>query len=118
MGRHKRFHLRDLDLLRADLADLGLSLPINEDLSVLAEPVALGRHRAANRFAVQPMEGFDAGEDGLPGPLAFRRYARYAEGGSALVWFEATAVLHEARSNPHQLVLHPGSADTFARLVL
>ena len=117
MGRHKRFHLRDLDLLRAELADLGLSLPIDEDLSVLAESVAVGRHRTANRFAVQPMEGFDSLDDGSPGPLAFRRYARYAEGGSALVWFEATAVLHEARSNPHQLVLHAGSADTFARLV-
>jgi len=117
MGRHKRFHLRDLDLLRAELADLGLSLPIDEDLSILGEAVAIGRHRAANRFAVQPMEGFDAEEDGSPGPLAFRRYARYAQGGSALVWFEATAVLHEARSNPHQLALHPGSAHAFARLV-
>ena len=41
MSKHKRFHLKDLGLLRQELAELGLSLPIDEDLSVLAEPVAI-----------------------------------------------------------------------------
>ena len=63
------------------------------------------------------MEGFDADHQGRPGELAFRRYRRYAEGGSSLIWFEATAVVPEARSNPHQFYLHPGSLDTFKRLV-
>ena len=116
MAPHKRFHLRDLDLLRAELSELGLRLPIDEDLSILAKPVTIAGRTLPNRFAVQPMEGFDSTADGSPGPLSFRRYLRYAEGGSGLIWFEATAVLHEARSNPHQLVLHAGSADVFARL--
>lgn len=114
---HKRFHLRDLDALRAELATLGLALPIAEDLGVLGDPVALAGLRTPNRLAVQPMEGFDSTPDGSPGPLSFRRYLRYARGGSGLLWFEATAILHEARSNPHQFVLHEGSAATFARLV-
>lgn len=114
---HKRFHLRDLDALRSELAALGLSLPISEDLSILSQPVEFAGLRSPNRFVIQPMEGFDALPDGSPGPLSFRRYLRYAQGGSGLIWFEATAVLHEARSNPRQMVLHSGSVATFARLV-
>jgi len=117
MSKHRRFHLRDLSALRAELDELGLSLPIEEDLSILAEQVAIGRLHAPNRFAVQPMEGFDSTADGSPGELCFRRYGRYARGGFGLIWFEATAVLHEARSNPRQLWLHEGNVDAYARLV-
>ena len=117
MAGHKRFHLKDLDLLRRELVELGLSLPIDEDLSILAEEVPVGGHHTPNRFVVQPMEGFDSDADGGPGQLSFRRYGRYAAGGSGLIWFEATAILDEVRSNPKQLFLHSGSVDTFARLV-
>ena len=64
------------------------------------------------------MEGFDSAPDGSPGrvelsplPAVTRRAA------PGLIWFEATAVLHEARSNPHQLALHAGNVDAYARLV-
>lgn len=117
MPQHKRFHLKDLDLLRAELRALGLTLPIEEDLFILGDRVRIGRRETPNRFVVQPMEGFDSTADGTPGPLCFRRYGRYAAGGSGLIWFEATAVLHEARSNPHQLALHKGSVGVYARLV-
>jgi len=112
-----RFQLTDLDLLRAELGARGLELPTAEDLSVLAERVAIGPLVTPNRFIVQPMEGFDSSADGTPGELSFRRYRRYAAGGSGLIWFEATAILHEARSNAHQLWLHAGNVDTYARLV-
>ncbi len=115
--QHKPFHLRDLDLLRNELDELGVSLPIESDLAPLAEQVRVGDRQTANRFIVQPMEGFDAVDNGGPSDLSFRRYARFAAGGSSLLWFEATAILHEARSNPRQLWLHAGSADLFARLV-
>jgi NADPH-dependent glutamate synthase beta subunit-like oxidoreductase/2,4-dienoyl-CoA reductase-like NADH-dependent reductase (Old Yellow Enzyme family) len=117
MPKHERFHLRDVESLRAELAKLGLSLPLDEDFSVLGEPVALGALRTPNRFIVQPMEGFDSQPDGGPGELSFRRYRRFAEGGSGLLWCEATAILHEARSNPHQLCLNRDTVDGFARLV-
>jgi NADPH-dependent glutamate synthase beta subunit-like oxidoreductase/2,4-dienoyl-CoA reductase-like NADH-dependent reductase (Old Yellow Enzyme family) len=117
MSRHRRFHLRDLDLLKAELSDVGLSLPIDENVGILGEPTAIGAWQALNRFAIQPMEGFDADADGTPGELSFRRYCRYAKGGSGLIWFEATAILHEARSNSHQFWLHEGNVDVYARLV-
>lgn len=117
MAEHTQFHLRTLDLLREELELLGLSLPVDEDLSPLAERVSIGDRPLANRFIVQPMEGFDSRENGGPGELSIRRYTRYASGRFALLWFEATAVLHEARSNPRQLWLHSGSVDDFARLV-
>ena len=63
------------------------------------------------------MEGFDAAPDGSPQELTFRRYRRYAAGGAGLIWFEATAILHEARSNPAQLYLHRGNVDVYRRLV-
>ena len=117
MARHERFHLEHLDALRQQLAELGLTLPIDEDLSVLAEPVAIGPHQVPNRFAVQPMEGFDAEPDGSPGELALRRYRRFAAGGSGLIWFEAASVVAEGRSNPRQLWLHEASCGAFRRLV-
>ena len=60
MSQHKTFHLRDLDLLKEELDALGLTLPVDEDVSVLGEPVSIGALRTPNRFVVQPMEGFDA----------------------------------------------------------
>jgi 2,4-dienoyl-CoA reductase-like NADH-dependent reductase (Old Yellow Enzyme family) len=63
------------------------------------------------------MEGFDAHADGSPGELTLRRYKRYAAGGFGLIWFEATAVIEEARSNPAQLWLHAGNAGAFGELV-
>lgn len=117
MPKHERFHLRDVDGLRAELAELGLTLPLDDDFSILGQPVPLGTLQTPNRFMVQPMEGFDSLPDGGPGELSFRRYRRFAEGGSGLLWFEATAVLHQARSNPHQLCINRTTVDGFARLV-
>lgn len=113
----KRFRFRTLDDLRAGMARLGADIPVSEDVSILGEPVKIGRLRTPNRFAVQPMEGFDADADGTPGELTLRRYTRYAAGGFGLIWFEATAVLNEGRSNPHQLWLHKGNVGAYARLV-
>ncbi|MGQ9576319.1 MAG: oxidoreductase [Thermoguttaceae bacterium] len=117
MSRHERFHLSTADALRAELDALGLQLPIEEDVAVLGRPLRIGHWVTPNRLVIQPMEGFDATADGSPGPLSFRRYRRYGAGGSGLIWFEATAVLQEARSNPHQLLLHAGNVGAFARLV-
>jgi len=117
MSKHQRFHLRDVASLRAELAALGLTIPLDDDFSILAEPVSVGHLRTPNRFVVHPMEGFDSLANGEPGELSFRRYRRFAEGGSGLLWCEATAILLEARSNSHQLCLHRGTVDGFARLV-
>ena len=115
--RHRRFTYREPDALLQDVRALGLDIPWSQDISPLLEPLILGFHTLPNRLVVQPMEGFDADPHGGPGPEALRRYRRYAEGGAGLIWFEATAVVEEARSNPRQLFLHPGNVESFRQLV-
>ena len=111
--------------LRSELDRLGLEIPLTDDLSVLGEPLTFGNTIASgrkksytlpNRFVAQPMEGFDSGPDGQPSELGFRRYERFAAGGAGLIWFEATAVLAEARSNAQQFWINEKSVDAFAAL--
>jgi len=116
------FPLRDAGDLLALAGELGCDIPWRDDTGILFEEYELilnetCRHRLSNRLAVHPMEGFDAEPDGAPGDLARRRYLRYAAGGSGLIWFEATAVTPEGRSNPRQLQLTESTVDGFTRLV-
>ncbi len=117
MSRHEPFDFRSPEDLLAKASDLGIELPFQTDLSPLLEEITLGWKKIGNRLAVQPMEGYDANPDGSPSDLTFRRYKRFASGGSALLWFEATSVVPEGRSNPRQLWLHEQSVDSFKRLV-
>jgi len=114
---HRRFRYRDAAALRQEMAALGLAIPWDEDPTALLTPIRIGDRSLPNRLAVHPMEAFDAEPDGSPGELAVRRYRRYAAGGSGLIWFEATAVVEEGRSNPHQFYLHEGNVAEFERLV-
>jgi 2,4-dienoyl-CoA reductase (NADPH2) len=115
--RHNRFHYKNLEELKADCAGLGLRLSFDNDVSILGGQVTNGRFSVPNRFVAQPMEGFDSDANGTPQELTWRRYVRYARGGVGLIWFEATSVLPEARSNPHQLYIHKENADSYKRLV-
>jgi 2,4-dienoyl-CoA reductase (NADPH2) len=117
MSRHEPFDYRSPEELLAKVSDLEIELPFQTDLSPLFEEITLGVKKLTNRLAVQPMEGFDANTDGSPSDLTFRRYKRFAKGGSALIWFEATSVVPEGRSNPRQLWLHTKNVDGFTRLV-
>jgi len=63
------------------------------------------------------MEGADGTTSGAPGELTLRRYDRFAKGGAGLIWYEAVAVEHEGRANPHQLWMHEGNLDDFKRQV-
>lgn len=112
-----RFRFPDGESLQAKLLDLCVSLPWSDDISPLLSPLDVGGRFLSNRLAVHPMEGFDSEPDGAPSELAFRRYDRYGAGGAGLIWFEATAVVAEGRSNPRQLYLHDGSVAAFGRLV-
>jgi 2,4-dienoyl-CoA reductase (NADPH2) len=117
MSRHTMFAFRSSDEIIKKASELQIELPYQKDLSPLFEKISLGSKKLSNRLAVQPMEGYDADPDGSPGELTFRRYERFARGGSALIWFEATSVVSEGRSNPRQLWLHSNNGDGFAKLV-
>jgi 2,4-dienoyl-CoA reductase (NADPH2) len=114
---HERFRFSDRAALERRIVELGLDIPLSDDISCLFSPVYLPGKTLLNRFVVLPMEGADAEPTGGPSDLTLRRYKRFAEGGSAAIWFEATAVTAEGRSNPHQLWLHPETKNGFRRLV-
>ncbi len=97
-------------------AAASVALPYSEDCSVLNTPIAVGGRTAPNRIAYQAMEGCDGTPDGLPDTLTRRRYLRFAHGGPGIVWFEATAVMPEARANPRQLCIDEKNYMGFAAL--
>jgi len=118
---------RTADELAAHLKRLGWELPHDEAiLSAPDSPLATtfqlpwhkGWRQVGNRFAVQPMEGWDAQPDGTPSDLTCRRWMRFARSGAKLIWGgEAVAVLPEARANPHQLLLDERTARALAECI-
>ena len=93
------------------------NLPFSESTKSLSNPLTIGSKVIPNRLACQAMEGCDGTRTGEPDELTIRRYDRFASGGAGLIWFEATAVLPEARANPRQLYIHKGNIDAFRREV-
>ena len=114
--KHERFHYKTVKELREKLETLGLSLPLSDDLSVLAEPVKFEGKELKNRIGIQPMEGCDGTREGAPDKLTFRRYERFAAGGAGILWMEAMAVCPEGRANPHQLYLCKENLSAFQEL--
>jgi len=96
---------------------LGTNLPFSEDTSVLKEKVTVAGKEIPNRLACQAMEGCDGTPEGSPDTLTKRRYQRLAQGGAGVIWFEATAVMPEARANPRQLYITEKNLDDFKRQV-
>ena len=117
MTAHEPFRFKSLDALRDKVAQLGLDLPLEDDVSILAQPVRIGDLVAPNALIVHPMEGCDGTASGQPDELTIRRYERFAAGGSGLLWFEATAVVPEARANPRQLLMVEQNVDAFRALL-
>jgi len=105
MSRHEPFDLKSSAELLKKAEDLAIELPFQDSIFPLFESIEVSSKKILNRLAVYPMEGFDAEPDGSPGELTFRRYQRYVQGGSGLIWFEATSVVPEGRSNPRQLMM-------------
>jgi len=117
MAIHEPFRFKTLEELRAKIAELGLNLLLDDDLSPLAAPVEIGNLVAPNALIVHPMEGCDGTSDGKPDALTVRRYERFAAGGSGLLWFEATAVIPEGRANPRQLLMVKENVESFRVLL-
>ena len=103
--------LRQAADLRRHLAELGRPLPVDDTPrpDVLGRPIPAGPglpKPIGNRWAILPMEGWDATGDGRPTDLVRRRWRRFGQSGAKLIWGgEAVAVRPDGRANPHQLVL-------------
>ena len=111
------FRYNSIEDINTTLNKLGIQLPLSDEIEVLKKNIRVNDRILQNRLTIQPMEGFDADLDGSPTDLTYRRYLRYANGGASLIWFEATAITKESRSNSHQLLLSESNVDKFRDLV-
>ncbi len=84
---------------------------------MIEQPLHIDTCHFSNRVVLQPMEGCDCNEDGSPGELTVAKYLRAAESGAGCIWFEATAVCREGRTNPGQMMLTAENLPTFQQLV-
>src|SRR5258708_6664773 len=70
-----------------------------------------------NRWAVQPMEGWDGTTSGGVTEPMLRRWRRFGESGAKMIWGgEAMAVVPEGRANPNQLIINDQNRDGLAKL--
>jgi len=105
--------LKTPDQLREYVASLGIDLPFDTELQTgfkapLAQPYTFqDGFVVGNRFATQPMEGWDGTLDGKPTEYTLRRWRNFGRSGAKLIWGgEAVAVVHEGRANPNQLLIN------------
>lgn len=114
---NRKFNYHNIEELQRDCQINNINLNFSNDIKVLNQNLKIGNRKVPNRLAVQPMEGYDSEDKGSPGELTFRRYKRFAQGGAGLIWFEATAILKEGRSNLHQLILNDSTKLGFSELL-
>ncbi len=110
------FKYKTLKDLKAELNRLMIPLPISSSTENLKDIIQSKHFLIPNRLSIQPMEGFDAKINGTPSEMTFRRYKRYSKGGVGLIWFEATAISEDCRSNDHQLILSEKNVKNFKEL--
>ncbi|MFN0068228.1 MAG: NADH:flavin oxidoreductase [Limisphaerales bacterium] len=118
--------LRTVADFRAHAISLGLTLPCDDailsgDASPMSSPLpglVLNGRTVGNRWAIQPMEGWDATTDGRPTDDVRRRWRRFGESGAKLIFGgEAMAVRSDGRANPNQLIITAANRDALAGLV-
>jgi NADPH2 dehydrogenase len=117
--------LKTVDDFRQHVASLGLELPCEDKIVTGSEsPLAQGidgvevnGKRIGNRYAVQPMEGWDGTTNGGVTVEVTRRWQRFGESGAKLIWGgEAMAVRPDGRANPNQLIINEANRAGLAGL--
>ena len=106
--------LKTVAAFRAHLQSLGLDLPCDDSIaaaavSPLLQPLQnprLNGKQLTNRWAIQPMEGWDGTTTGGITDDVRRRWQRFGESGAKLIYGgEAMAVRPDGRANPNQLII-------------
>lgn len=99
---------------RAHVAGLGLNLPCEDAIvtgsdSPLTQPIpdlVINGRRIGNRWAIHPMEGWDATPTGGVTDEVRRRWRRFGESGAKVIYGgEAMAIRPDGRANPNQLMI-------------
>jgi len=107
---------------RENLERLGLAMPCDDVVaggpdSPLGASLKAGPFTIGNRFAIQPMEGWDGHEDGKPSDNTIRRWRHFGLSGAKMIWGgEAVAVRHDGRANPNQLVMNAANQGAIENL--
>ena len=110
---------------RKHTAALGIDLPCDESIvtgaaSPLAQPVeqaTINGKKIGNRFAIQPMEGWDGTTTGGITDEVVRRWQRFGESGAKLIYGgEAMAVRPDGRANPNQLIINEENKAGLAKI--
>ena len=115
MAKHEKFHYKSLDEVLAKCRELDITLPFSDDTSVLATKLKIRNITLPNRLGSAPMEGADSTLDGSPSEMTYRRYEKIAEGGAAIMWFEAISVVPEGRSSKTQLLITKDNVDEYKK---
>jgi 2,4-dienoyl-CoA reductase-like NADH-dependent reductase (Old Yellow Enzyme family) len=108
--------LKTVEDFRRHVTSLGVELPCEDVIaqgaaSPLAQAVTvdagtINGKRIGNRWAIHPMEGWDATTSGNVTDEVRRRWRRFGESGAKLICGgEAMAVRPDGRANPNQLIL-------------
>src|SRR6476661_4960934 len=106
--------LKTVPDFRDFVASLGIDLPCEDNIVVgkdspLAQPidsVTINGKTIGNRWAIQPMEGWDGTATGGATEEVRRRWQRFGESGAKLIYGgEAMAVRPDGRANPNQLII-------------
>lgn len=117
--------LKSVAEFRQHCAGLGINLPCEDGIEVgaaspLAQPiekVTVNGKRIGNRFAIQPMEGWDGTTTGGVTDEMLRRWSRFGESGAKLIYGgEAMAVRPDGRANPNQIIINRENESGIARL--
>jgi 2,4-dienoyl-CoA reductase-like NADH-dependent reductase (Old Yellow Enzyme family) len=117
--------LKSPEAFRRHIASLGLDLPCEDSIvtgpaSPLAHPVtqiSVNGKQIGNRFAIQPMEGWDGTTTGGITEDVLRRWQRFGESGAKLIFGgEAMAVRPDGRANPNQLIIISKNQADLARI--
>jgi 2,4-dienoyl-CoA reductase-like NADH-dependent reductase (Old Yellow Enzyme family) len=116
--------LKDVAAFRGRLEELGLDLPVDDEIltaeqeSPLARPLEIAGFAVGNRWCIHPMEGWDANADGSPSAHTLRRWRNFGLSGAKLIWGgEAAAVQPDGRANPNQTLATPENRAGLAALL-
>jgi 2,4-dienoyl-CoA reductase-like NADH-dependent reductase (Old Yellow Enzyme family) len=117
--------LKTVDAFRARLGELHLDIPCDNAIlagheSPLSQPVpdiTINGKSIINRWAVQPMEGWDGTTTGGVTDEVCRRWRRFGESGAKIICGgEAMAVRPDGRANPNQLIITKSNQTDLARM--
>jgi 2,4-dienoyl-CoA reductase-like NADH-dependent reductase (Old Yellow Enzyme family) len=101
-------------LVKKEKVDIGLE----DDISILKNPLEAGELFFPNRLAIQPLEFADADSKGAPTFSTIKRYVKYAEGCAGLIWFEATSIeFPYARTHGSMLLINRENLPKYKKLL-